>query len=81
MLDTGNILRKLERLKARKVLLQVPEGLKTQVLEIATELEKSGLEILVSVEPFLYVDIFYHKSPSRESACCCNSMILVEIIL
>lgn len=51
MLDTGNILKKLERLRARRVLLQVPEGLKTRVLEIATELEESGFEVMISVEP------------------------------
>lgn len=51
MLDTGSILKKLRSLKSRKVLLQLPEGLKTRALEIATELEESWLEVLISVEP------------------------------
>lgn len=34
-----------------KILLQVPEGLKTKALEIAESLEKQGNEVLVSCEP------------------------------
>ncbi|MCJ7817002.1 MAG: diphthamide biosynthesis enzyme Dph2 [Candidatus Aenigmarchaeota archaeon] len=36
--------------KAKSVLLQLPEGLKMQALEIARTLEKSGAEILLSIE-------------------------------
>jgi 2-(3-amino-3-carboxypropyl)histidine synthase len=34
-----------------KVLLQVPEGLKTKALELAAKLEKEGNEVMVSAEP------------------------------
>lgn len=35
----------------KKILLQVPEGLKGKVLSIAKELEKQGNEVLISCEP------------------------------
>jgi len=43
----------LESVKSigRRVYLQVPEGLKTKVQEIAGNLEKEGLEVFVSCEP------------------------------
>jgi 2-(3-amino-3-carboxypropyl)histidine synthase len=34
-----------------KVLLQVPEGLKTKALELAARLEKEGNEVIISAEP------------------------------
>ena len=43
------ILDKIKMLGANRVLLQVPEGLKTKVQEISKELE--GLEVLISTEP------------------------------
>jgi 2-(3-amino-3-carboxypropyl)histidine synthase len=51
MLDTGKVARRIRERKARRVFLQVPEGLKTRVLEIAGELEKKGLEVFISVDP------------------------------
>ncbi len=42
---------KLQALGARKVFVQVPEGLKTRVLELARELEAAGFVVLVSCEP------------------------------
>lgn len=40
-----------EKIKNKKVLLQVPEGLKYQVLEIIDYLEKIGCEVIFSGEP------------------------------
>ncbi len=51
MIDAGSLTRKLKKLKARKVFLQVPEGLKTRVQEFSQELEKSGFGVFISVEP------------------------------
>ena len=42
---------KLRALGARKVLVQVPEGLKARVLELAAELESAGFAAFVSCEP------------------------------
>lgn len=51
MFDADKLAERIRKAKARRIFLQVPEGLKTRVLEIAKELEKHGLEVLVSVEP------------------------------
>jgi 2-(3-amino-3-carboxypropyl)histidine synthase len=51
MLETGNVLKKLKRLRARRVFIQVPEGLKTWVLDFARELESAGLKAYISAEP------------------------------
>ena len=50
MLDYERIVREIRDRKAKKALLQLPEGLKMQALEIAKALEPSGAEILLSVE-------------------------------
>ena len=50
MLDYGKLSQEIKKRKAKKVLLQLPEGLKMQALEIARTLEKSGAEILLSIE-------------------------------
>lgn len=42
---------KLKRAKAKKVFIQVPEGLKMGALDLMGFLEKKGFEILLSVEP------------------------------
>ncbi|MFH1622969.1 MAG: diphthamide biosynthesis enzyme Dph2 [Candidatus Aenigmatarchaeota archaeon] len=42
---------KLKQLKAKRVFVQYPEGLKLRVQEFAKELEKAGFEVIVSVEP------------------------------
>jgi len=42
---------KLKRLKARKVFVQIPEGLKMNALEISGFLENKGFEPVMSVEP------------------------------
>lgn len=36
---------------AKKVFIQYPEGLKTRVVEIATEIEKEGIQALICIEP------------------------------
>lgn len=51
MLDTGSLAAKLRKRKARRVFLQVPEGLKARVQEFANDLEASGFHVLISVEP------------------------------
>ncbi len=43
--------RKLKRLKARKVFVQIPEGLKMKALEISGFLESKGFEAVLSAEP------------------------------
>jgi len=49
--DAAVAVEKLRRLKARRVFLQYPEGLKLRVQGIAADLEKAGFEVVVSVEP------------------------------
>ncbi|MEM5797769.1 MAG: diphthamide biosynthesis enzyme Dph2 [Candidatus Aenigmatarchaeota archaeon] len=49
MLD--DIIKKLESIKAKRVLLQAPEGLKTKLPEIAAQLEQRGFEVIISAEP------------------------------
>jgi len=46
-----NSLKELQVLKARKIFVQIPEGLKTKALEISGFLESRGFEPVVSVEP------------------------------
>jgi 2-(3-amino-3-carboxypropyl)histidine synthase len=50
MFDAEKISAEIRRRKARRVLLQLPEGLKMQALGMAQALEKSGAEILLSIE-------------------------------
>ncbi|UCD06883.1 MAG: diphthamide biosynthesis enzyme Dph2 [Candidatus Aenigmatarchaeota archaeon] len=51
MLDTKNALKKISKFKAKNIFLQIPEGLKTQALEMVSALEKEGLEVFISVDP------------------------------
>ena len=41
----------LKELKAKKILLQIPEGLKTKVEGIANDLEKEGFSVITSMDP------------------------------
>jgi len=50
MIDCKKLVQEIKRRKARRVLVQLPEGLKMQALEITKALEKSGAEILLSIE-------------------------------
>ncbi len=49
-MDT-ELIRRLEGIKARKIAIQIPEGLKTKALEIAKELEEKGFEAVLFSEP------------------------------
>lgn len=63
MLDIENVIKKIRKHKARRIYLQIPEGLKTRVLGMAKELEKHGLEVFISVDPcYGACDIRYHKA-------------------
>lgn len=42
---------KLKKIKAKKVFLQFPEGIKLRVQEIAKELEKNGFTVITCIEP------------------------------
>lgn len=51
MLEKKAILNKLKDVKARKIFVQIPEGLKTRALEISGFLDKEGFETVTCVEP------------------------------
>jgi 2-(3-amino-3-carboxypropyl)histidine synthase len=51
MFDPKKLVREIKARKARRILLQVPEGLKLRVQELADLLEKSGLEVFIAGEP------------------------------
>jgi 2-(3-amino-3-carboxypropyl)histidine synthase len=44
-------LRRLKELKAKRIMVQIPEGLKTRALEIGDFLESKGFDAVLSVEP------------------------------
>jgi len=46
-----DFLEELKRSKAKKVYLQVPEGLKTKIQEFAKEIEEVGIQTIISCEP------------------------------
>ncbi len=50
MIGNGSI-EELKKLGAGRVLLQIPEGLRTRHSVIVSELEKEGFEVILSVEP------------------------------
>ncbi|MEM7819130.1 MAG: diphthamide synthesis protein, partial [Candidatus Aenigmatarchaeota archaeon] len=41
----------LKRIKAKKVLVQFPEGLKLRIQDIAKKLEKEGFNVVLCLEP------------------------------
>jgi 2-(3-amino-3-carboxypropyl)histidine synthase len=51
MFDKPGVIRKLKAVRARKVLLQIPEGLKTRAQDLADVLEKAGFQTFLSIEP------------------------------
>ena len=51
MPEKVDFLEKLRELKPRRVFIQVPEGLKTRVMELSREIEDAGIRAYVSVEP------------------------------
>lgn len=46
-----SITQKLSPLSPKKVFLQAPEGLKTRILSLAQEIEKTGVSVLISCDP------------------------------
>lgn len=50
-LDLTTAMHELKKLKAKTVLLQVPEGLKTKVDEVIEELEEKGFEVIALMNP------------------------------
>jgi 2-(3-amino-3-carboxypropyl)histidine synthase len=49
--DFKRALKKLKELKAKRVFVQYPEGIKLQIQKIAKDLESNGFEIVVCTEP------------------------------
>lgn len=49
-MDKKSILKKVKKARARRVFIQVPEGLKTRVLELAEFLEERGIRTFISME-------------------------------
>lgn len=50
-MDLGKISEKLKSMKAKRIMIQVPEGLKMKVQSFAQDLEDKGFEVFVSCEP------------------------------
>jgi 2-(3-amino-3-carboxypropyl)histidine synthase len=50
-MDLASTIKRIRQAKSRRVLIQIPEGLKTRVLDIASELERHGIEALISCDP------------------------------
>ncbi|MEM5800470.1 MAG: diphthamide biosynthesis enzyme Dph2 [Candidatus Aenigmatarchaeota archaeon] len=44
-------IKKLKKIKAKKVLVQFPEGLKLRIQEISKKLEKEGFDVVLCLEP------------------------------
>lgn len=51
MPEINKIIEKLKEIKARKIFVQYPEGLKLKIVDISKKLEKEGFEVLVCMEP------------------------------
>lgn len=64
LLDIGGVIKKINKHKARKIYLQVPEGLKTGVLDMAKKLEERGLEVFISVDPCYGACDIHHQRAS-----------------
>ena len=50
-LDLSQAIKELKKTKAKKVFLQIPEGLKTKAEGIAEELESKGFEVITEMDP------------------------------
>jgi len=46
-----DVIKKLKKIKAKRIFLQFPEGIKLRIQNIVKELEKEGFEIVVCIEP------------------------------
>jgi len=51
MFSTKKILREIKKYKSKRIFIQIPEGLKTKVLNLAKELEKHNIDVFISIEP------------------------------
>jgi 2-(3-amino-3-carboxypropyl)histidine synthase len=45
------IIDEIKKTKAKKVLLQVPEGLRTKVIDMANDIRKQGIDVIISSDP------------------------------
>ncbi|MDD2531606.1 MAG: diphthamide biosynthesis enzyme Dph2 [Candidatus ainarchaeum sp.] len=50
-LDLTNSIKSIKKIKAKNILLQIPEGLKTKVEGIINELKENGLNVITSMDP------------------------------
>ena len=50
-LDLDYMIREVQNHQAKKVMIQLPEGIKPRVLEIVTPLQRIGVEAIVSGDP------------------------------
>jgi len=50
-IELTDAIKSLKKMKAKKVLLQIPEGLKTNTENIVKELEQNGLIVITSMDP------------------------------
>jgi len=50
MNDLEDVIKKLKKLRARKVFIQFPEGLRLRVQGIAKEIEQNGFEVIICIE-------------------------------
>jgi 2-(3-amino-3-carboxypropyl)histidine synthase len=51
MFDIERVKKELENYKAKRVFLQIPEGLKNRAQDFANQLESQGLEVFLSMDP------------------------------
>src|SRR3989338_1373068 len=51
MNDISELVNETKKSGAKKVLLQLPEGLKTRATQIMNELQKNGIESILSADP------------------------------
>ncbi len=50
-IELNNAINELKKVKAKKIFLQIPEGLKIKVEEIVSDLEKKGFEVVTGMDP------------------------------
>lgn len=50
-IELTDAIKQLKRLKAKKIFLQIPEGLKTKTDDLVNELEEKGFEVATSMDP------------------------------
>ncbi|MFA5931308.1 MAG: diphthamide biosynthesis enzyme Dph2 [archaeon] len=50
-IDLSQAIKDLKKTKAKRVFVQIPEGLKTNIENIITQLEEKGFEVITSMDP------------------------------